>query len=301
MTIMTSELKSSHHAVGSTFPRLKDASDVDQYRLNDEQVRHYHEHGYLPNHQIMDQSMIERLRQGLEDIVYGVNTNTEELIDLAGDFKPIDRGDEVPFIYFQGSWLVDEAFHDIIFHPAITVPISQLLNTKKVVFWHDQVFYKPPLKGQNVSWHQDYSYWQRTAPRNHITAWIGLDDSRLDNGCLQVIPGSHKWGLLDTVDLVGGDMNALKEQLSPEQAAQFKPTPVEMPVGQCSFHDSLTIHGSMPNTSERPRRALILNFMGEDVRSNDGENPLMPGYPPIPQGDLVRGDLWPIVFDSNLD
>ena len=101
-------------------------------------------------------------------------------------------------------------FHDILWNPRFTVPASQLLGGG-VRFWHDQLFCKPAQHGGVVAWHQDYSYWTRTQPMAHLTCWIGLDDATRDNGCLQYIPGSHRWDLLPITGLAG-DMDSIRER-----------------------------------------------------------------------------------------
>ena len=67
-----------------------------------------------------------------------------------------------------------------------------------------------------MAWHQDYSYWTRTQPMTHLTCWIGLDTGFAHNGCLQYIPGSHRWQLLPVTGLAG-DMHAIQSVLSEEQ------------------------------------------------------------------------------------
>ena len=90
-------------------------------------------------------------------------------------------------------------------------------------------------------------------------------------------------------------MDAIKQVLSPEQLAQFKPTPISLKAGQCSFHHPLLLHGSYANTSDHPRRGVVLNFMKADTRSNDDQKPPMPGAPIYPKGAVIAGDLFPIV------
>jgi ectoine hydroxylase-related dioxygenase (phytanoyl-CoA dioxygenase family) len=198
-------------------------------------------------------------------------------------------------IYFQGAWLVDEVFHDILYSPRLTVPLCQLLGTDAVRFFHDQVFYKPARHGGIVAWHQDYSYWTRTTPVGHITCFLCLDDATLENGCLHVVPGSQKWNLLPKVDLMGKteDMESIKSVLSEEQKAQFKPTPIFLKAGECSFHHCLTLHGSYPNKSDRARRSVVLNFMKPETKSAS-DQPLMPGAAPVQAGQVVDGDFFPI-------
>ena len=57
-----------------------------------------------------------------------------------------------------------------------------------VRFWHDQLFCKPARHGGVVAWHQDYSYWTRTVPMNHLTCWIALDDAAVDRD-IDELPG----------------------------------------------------------------------------------------------------------------
>ena len=182
-------------------------------------------------------------------------------------------------IHFQGAWNVEEAFHDLVFAPRLTVPLCQLLGTDSVRFFHDQIFYKPARHGGVVAWHQDYSYWTRTGPVGHITCFIALDDSTLENGCLHLVPGSHRWNLLPKVELTGQkkeDMDSIKSVMSAAQLAEFKPVPMFLKAGEASFHHSLTLHGSYANNSERSRRSLVLNYMKADTVSNS-DQPLMPG------------------------
>lgn len=278
---------------GKTFPRIQSKADLKQYQLTPEQVQFFRQNGYLHNVSIMTKQQVDTLRDGLEAIVNQTNGRESELL---GAVKADPKKADSKLTYMQGPWMIDEAIHDLVFHPAIAVKLAQLLDTPRVRFWHDQVFYKPAKTGGNVAWHQDYSYWQRAKPARHLTCWIGLDDSKIENGCLQVVPGSHKWPLLDPTSLMG-DMEGLAAQLTPEQRAQFKPVPCEQPCGTCSFHHDHTVHGSYPNNSERPRRAIVLNYMADGVISDADDGNLMPGAPKIPAGQKIEGDWFPLVID----
>ena len=276
---------------GRLFPRVETFSDILPHRLNDEQLRHFRERGFIHQLVVFTQEQVLRLREALESIVQGRNGRESELLCHSNENAGTTR-----LTYLQGGWMIDPDLHDLIFHPAITVKVAQLLGTRKVRFWHDQVFYKPPKVGGNVAWHQDYSYWLRTTPSQHLSVWIGLDDSTLENGCLQVVPESHRWGLLARDQLLG-DMDQLKHQLTADQLARFVPVPIEQSAGTCSFHHDHTIHGSYRNESERARRAIILNFMVDGTRSNADDGIMMPGYHPIPKGQPITGRMFPVVLD----
>ena len=164
-----------------------------------------------------------------------------------------------------------------------------------VRFWHDQLFCKPAHHGGVVAWHQDYSYWTRTQPMAHLSCWIALDDSTRENGCVHYVPGSHRWDLLPITGLAN-DMNSIETVLTAAQQEQFKPVAIELKAGECSFHHSLMVHGSYQNRSERPRRGAVLNVFRDGVCSA-ANGPLLEGVPPIPAGEKMAGQFFPLLFD----
>jgi ectoine hydroxylase-related dioxygenase (phytanoyl-CoA dioxygenase family) len=193
-----------------------------------------------------------------------------------------------------GAWRITVGFHDLLWNPAFAMAASQLLDGP-VRFWHDQLFCKPAQHGGVVAWHQDYSYWTRTRPMAHLTCWIGLDDATPDNGCLQYIPGSHRWELLPITGLTG-DMHAIETVLSPEQREEFKPVAIELKKGECSFHHPLMVHGSYENSTDRQRRATVINVFRDGVASASDE-PLLTGVPTVKSGDPMDGQFFPLLFD----
>jgi ectoine hydroxylase-related dioxygenase (phytanoyl-CoA dioxygenase family) len=194
-----------------------------------------------------------------------------------------------------GAWRVSPAFHDILWNPRFLGPASQILEGS-VRFWHDQLFVKPACEGGVVAWHQDYSYWTRTKPIAHLSCWIGLDNSTTENGCVNYVPRSHRWNLLPKGNLAG-DMNAIKEILTPEQKRKFLPIPIELKKGEASFHHPLLVHGSFQNSSEQPRRAIVINVFRDGVES-DSDEPLLEGIPEIPKGEKIEGQFFPLLFKT---
>ncbi|MGH9494660.1 MAG: phytanoyl-CoA dioxygenase family protein [Candidatus Sulfotelmatobacter sp.] len=197
-----------------------------------------------------------------------------------------------------GAWRITAGFHDLLWHPAFTVPASQLLGGG-VRFWHDQLFCKPAHHGGVVAWHQDYSYWTRTQPLAHLTCWIGLDDSTRGNGCLQYISGSHRWPDLPITGLAG-DMTAINAVLNEDERREFQyPVAVELKKGEASFHHPRLVHGSFANHSDRSRRATVINVMRDGVRSASNE-PLLKGVPVIPAGEKIEGQFFPLLYEPSV-
>jgi ectoine hydroxylase-related dioxygenase (phytanoyl-CoA dioxygenase family) len=176
------------------------------------------------------------------------------------------------------------------------VPCAQLLGVDRLRFWHDQVFFKPAGHPGVVPWHQDYSYWTRTGPAAHITINIMLDDADAANGCVQFVPGSHRWGLLPKLPF-DADLDAIHAHLTPEQSAAFAPVHGCLRAGEATIHHSHTLHGSTGNGSDRPRRAMVFNFMAPDTRVLDDSEPLLRHAPRLPVGAIIEGDHFPIVLD----
>lgn len=131
------------------------------------------------------------------------------------------------------------------------------------------VFYKPPRDGSHAPWHQDsvYSGWHLTPS---ISSWIALTVSDHGNGCMRVITGSHKLGLLDH-DNVLTDPNILNkrgERIRME-VQESEAIDVELKPGEMSLHHSNIIHGSNANSSDGPRIGFIVRFVTSRTTNRD--------------------------------
>jgi ectoine hydroxylase-related dioxygenase (phytanoyl-CoA dioxygenase family) len=257
--------------------------------LTPEQIAFFHQNGYLSGIRILSDDQIAILREELSRLMDPAHPGH----DLFYEFHTNESANAATVLFHAlGAWRIEPGFHDVLWHPAFLKPAAQLLDGG-VRFWHDQLFSKPPRHGGVVAWHQDYSYWTRTEPMQHLTCWIGLDDSTRENGCLWYVPGSHRWRLLPITGLAG-DMDEIQTVLSDDQRAAFKPVPIELKQGECSFHHPLMVHGSYENRSDRPRRATVINVFREGVRSGSGSE-LLAGVPPIPAGEPMGGRFFPLL------
>ncbi len=266
------------------------------YALGEDQIRHFNENGYVTEIRLLSEEQVEVLKGSLQSIL---QLRPEEQ-ELFYEYNSNESEDPSRVLFHAlGAWRVSEPFHDVLWNPAFLMASYQLLG-KPVVQFHDQLFCKPSKHGGVVAWHQDYSYWTWTRPMNHLTCWIALDDADENNGCLYYVPGSHRWGLLPRTGLAG-DMESVGEVLTADQKqamAQKVSNPLKS--GYASFHHPLMMHGSYENRSDRERRALVLNVMGEGTRSNVDifENKEDTGNFPIPPQDKpMAGKFYPVLFD----
>lgn len=289
---VTTDLAGIHGLVGQLFTWPSSKKEWDQYRLSEQQVAFFKEHGYLSNVKLLNDGQVEKLLVELEKIM----DPAHPAHDLFYEFHSNESTDPTKVLFHAlGAWRVTPGFHDVLWNPAFVMAASQLLGGS-VRFWHDQLFCKPARHGGVVAWHQDYSYWTRTRPMEHLTCWVGLDDADVQNGCLYYVPGSHNWGLLDKPDLAG-DMDGLNKYLTEQQKKEFKPIPIEMKKGYGTFHHPLLVHGSYENKTERQRRAFVVNVFKDGVKSYADE-PLLMGVDTIPKDKPMGGKFFPLLYQA---
>lgn len=289
----TTDLSRYHELISDFFRQPATPEEWEQYKLTDEQVIFFNENGYLSNIKLLEVWQVDVLNEQLAAIADPEHPGHH----LFYEFHSNESADPNAVLFHAlGAWRVSEGFHDALWNPAFTMAASQLLGDKAIHFWHDQLFCKPAHQGGVVAWHQDYSYWTRTTPMQHLTCWTGLDDSNDENGCLYYVPKSHRWGLLDKPELAG-EMGGIMDCLTKEQKAEFKPVPIEMKKGYGSFHHPLMVHGSYENKSNRSRRAFVLNVFADGTISDTDEE-LLTGVPVVPKGEKMQGQFFPLLFNS---
>jgi len=291
---MIEDLSAWHEPVSKLFKHPRSPEEWLSYRLTNEQIEFYGEQGYLAGVRVLTDEQVDVLRSELAELLYPRHEGN----DLFYEYHSNESSDPSKTLFHAlGAWRITAAFHDLLWNAAFTVPASQLLEGP-VRFWHDQLFCKPAHHGGVVAWHQDYSYWTRTTPMQHLSCWIGLDDSTQENGCVHYVPGSHRWPLLPITGLAD-DMEAINDVLTAEQKARFKPVAIELSKGEASFHHPLMVHGSYENRTSHPRRAAVINVFRDGVRSASDAPPLE-GVPTIPSGQPMRGRFFPLLFDPSV-
>ncbi|HCP12533.1 MAG TPA: phytanoyl-CoA dioxygenase family protein [Planctomycetaceae bacterium] len=285
------DLSLQHGPISDLFPKAESELQRDAWRLSAEQLAFFAEHGYVVGPRLLGELQIEQLRAELTMMTQPGHPGSEYWYEYHSN-ESRDPG-RVLF-HALGAWRIGVGMHDLLWHPGVTTVAAQLLGGA-VRFWHDQLFCKPAEHGGVVAWHQDYSYWTRTQPMAHLTCWIGLDDSTVENGCVYYVPGSHRWDLLPITGLAG-DMEAIRGVLTPAQWEQFRnPVPVQLKAGECVLHHPLTVHGSFENRTSNPRRAVVVNMVRDGVRS-ESDSPLLEGVPVIPAGQPLDGQFFPLLY-----
>ncbi len=143
---------------------------------------------------------------------------------------------------------------------------------------------KPAGDGQPVLWHQDAAYWP-LQPMEVVSLWLAVDDSTPDNGCLQVLPGSHR-GAVHGLRRIDAVANVLGSEIAVE-VDESAAVDVVVPRGGVSVHHPAIVHGSRANTSSRRRCGLTIRYIPTSTR--------IVSESPWPCCFLLRGDGAPHV------
>ncbi len=164
-------------------------------------------------------------------------------------------------------------------------PATQLVG-EEIYHYHSKLMLKEPHTGGAWEWHQDYGYWYNYACLRPamISCLIALDRADRENGCLQVLPGSHDLGRIDH-GKVAGQTGADMERVDVLLARQ-SPTYVECEPGDVLFFHCNLLHRSDANRSPRSRWSLICCY---NARSNSPYKPARhAAYQPLELTDESR-------------
>ena len=133
----------------------------------------------------------ERDRDGIPQPVLTRDLNSGG--DKGGNGTDKDTTGHKPIWQILNIWQASQPFHDLLFDSGIAEMAATCLGAKSLRIWHDQIQYKQAEVGGELGWHQDTPYWPNIAPNDaQITAWVALDDVDIDNGCMSMVPGSHR-------------------------------------------------------------------------------------------------------------
>ncbi len=247
--------------------------------ITKEQAQFYKDQGYILLEKVIDMETVEKLRQEGADTLERMNSYNHETNKL-----------------WRGDWVSDEerkkqvidAIHDMQFQSSTFTEIllnkrlldaMELLIGPNVQLHHTKMLAKPAQKGGGFPMHQDYPYFPH---ENHsmLAVSIYLDDADEENGCIRVIPGSHKLGPLPCDP--GGFY------LPPKEYSSEKSTACLAKAGDAVVFNYLTIHGSAPNRSDRPRRNILLQLRDpadrptNEFHQSRGQGMMLRGHNPLP-------------------
>ncbi len=169
-------------------------------------------------------------------------------------------------------------FWDLVHDPRIVDPVEDLLGPD-LLCWGTSFISKKGRDGRYVSWHQDATHWGLSEPRA-VTAWIALTASTRANGCVQMIPGSHRLIRPHADNRDPANLLGRREAVQDGAEIEAPAVDIELRPGEMSLHHVLVVHGSGPNPSSDRRVGFAIRYIPGHVQQR-GKVP--------PSATLVRG------------
>jgi ectoine hydroxylase-related dioxygenase (phytanoyl-CoA dioxygenase family) len=159
----------------------------------------------------------------------------------------------------------------ILRKPIVGAVAARLAQADEVRVYQSTLIYKPPRPDEPsniVPWHFDRHYWQTNTSEKMLTAFIPFHDCDVQMGTITMVDGSQRWAEIAGDDSTtkhfaerdNHDLEALLRRNADYNGAQVTKVPMIIPKGHMSFHHCRTYHGSGPNRSDRPRRAISFHL-----------------------------------------
>ena len=256
------------------------------YAISEEQVRFYQENGYIQLLEVLTPQELEQARSALDGVL---KMELDQKHDLTGRDPNYDR----VFTQKVNLWQVDEGMRQYVFSPKLAEIAQRLTRARSIRLWHDHALIKMPGNSKPSAWHQDLPYWPMVEG-GALSCWMALDDVSEANGCMAFVPGSQRFGRLQPISLTNPqDLFGLVpvEVRGPtELKGVFQP----MPAGSCTFHNGMTFHYAGPNTTDRPRRAIVTIYLPDEVHFN-GHRHIVTDDLQLNEGDVLAGERFPLL------
>ena len=236
---------------------------------SEEQLATYREQGFLVQRGLIPRGQIEEVRAGADELMAEQADNPPEVHVVREKSGPVRS----VFCMHRSV----QPFRELCRSAPIAGPIKQIFEREAYIF-HSKFNYKESFEGTVWLWHQDYGYWRYDGVDDRLaSALVMLGPNTRDNGCIMLVKGSHRWGVLNHYsDEVTTSYkqwcitpDALREHITDEAMI----IPIEGDAGDVCFFDCRIVHGSNHNFSPTKRYSLIYAFAAIDNVPSGVENP----------------------------
>ena len=212
-------------------------------------VKQYEEQGYLMLHRpILPLEKFERLKSHSEAM-----------------FAAAAKDGKQPALIDCPHWR-DPLLFEWIFAPELLDIVEPLIGPDIGVF-ASHLLQKPAAVGKRVPWHEDSAYWNKVLdPMIVASITIAIEPSLPENGCLRVIPGTHKHGYSDYAQVKNPDEQVFGIEIKADQYDESKAVDIALQPNEASIHNGRIIHGSNPNTGTRRRAVFTVRYFPTHVK-----------------------------------
>ena len=210
--------------------------------LTAEQFRAFETEGFAVGARLVDDSQLRRLKGEFDAMI--------------AKLPPEQRPENMPSVHYDSAYLRELFLSDDL------VDVAAQILGPDIALFVTYAISKRANDGLAVRFHQDAVYWP-ISPMKTFTLWLAVDDSDRHNGCMRVIPGSHKDRAVREHEIDSSGRTTLTLGLNgiDERAA----VDVEVEAGAFSVHDPFIVHGSNPNRSSRRRCAITIKYISTDI------------------------------------
>ncbi len=240
--------------------------------IDDARWREFEREGWLRLGRTLDDDALEGLRDRIDDYMLGKRRDDGLMmqIDLGGDYGALADAT----LGFKGPRLdyrkIENLERDDRFREFLGRPLFRDLSARAygrgvdIGIYRAMFMNKPAAKGTLLPWHQDGGLTWNLDRDPLLTVWTALDPATIANGCVQIIPGSHRLGLLSAR---GHTISAEHEaaHCRPEQVVH-----IELAAGESVLLHNFTLHRSDINRTSTPRRAFSCCYLDARTRHRDG-------------------------------
>ena len=199
----------------------------DRFRLTDDQIAFFHEHGYLAGVRILDERQVERLRDELDALFDPRHPGHRLFYEYNSNESTVPG---TVLFHALGAWRITAGFHDVLWNPAFTVPASQLLGGRGALLARSALLQAARSMAGSSPGIRTTHTGRAPKPMAHLTCWIGLDESTRKTAACTTSPAATA-GTCCPITGLAGDMVAIQTVLSEEQNARTR-SPIELKAGK---------------------------------------------------------------------
>ncbi len=256
-SIRQSLYRTDDSATGRILPDFTD-------RLSDADLQCFRERGYLAMNGMLNAQEIEDCKAALTDLAHKRTAwdkrvwAQEEPYYIQGGEAPVADDPELRLRKLAFFVQLEPRLARIATHPRLRAIVDQLIGPDSRMI-QDMALLKPPFKGSEKPWHQDAAYFDWTPLGGVVGTWIALDAATVENGCMQVIPGSQLQGPAPHFHVRDCQLADQRVQVGQAVAIPLQP-------GGILFFSGLLHHGTPPNMTAARRRALQFHYAAAECR-----------------------------------